>query len=408
MTRIMQANPDLLQPRCVWMSVVRNLFIATTVFLLALGACKKNDKGKTTPKKSSGTVTTEGTKLMGDGAEVPDAKGGDGSGTDGASGKDGAEPGDKDAGKDAQAGKDGDGKDEPEAPKIEPPDLDSGAASAAQNVAKHLDTARKALSGPNKDPDKALREARAVLVDDAANVDAVVLMAHAYHHKRLHDTAEVMLDMLFKNRKKAKTNPGVYYVYGLIYDHTNRPEQAMAAYKKAVEFRPDYRSALINLGVHYLRNHLFTDAIATYEKLTGPLGVKNEVTWTNLGSAYRGHTGDYASDSPKRVEYLRKAETSYKRAISASKNYGNVYYNLGLMYLDADPFPMPDGSAMDKLKRLERAKTYFEEYRSSSGADLDLVDDRTKQVNKLIKRETKRRKRAEKKKKKKDSGDDDW
>ena len=396
----------------VLMTVVRTSFIISASFLLALGACKKNDKSETTPKKaSSGTVTTEGTKLMGDGSDVPDPDGK--SGETGTSDKAGDEQAQKDGsatgkgGKGGNGGKDGkDGKDEP--PKIQAPDLDVGAAAQAQSVAKHLDTARKALIGTNADPEVALREARSALESDSANIDAVVLMAHAYYAKRLYDTAEVMLDMMLKSRKKAKDHPGVYHVYGLIYDQTKRPELAMAAYQQAVERRPKFKSALINLGVHHLRNRSFTDAISVYEQLTRDLSVKTPATWTNLGSAYRGHSGDYPPESGQRTTFLHKAEASYKRALGLTKSYGNAYYNLGLLYLDAQPYPMPDGKAMDKLKRLERSKTYFEEYRSVSGADLDLVDSRTKQVNKLIKRETKRRKREEKKKKKKKkSGDDD-
>lgn len=387
---------------CVLMSVVRTSTIIAAALSLALVACKKDDKSETTPKKtSSGTVTTEDTKLMGDGTDVPDAKGTPDS-KDGKGGKDGAEH--------AKGEPDGkpDGADKkPDAPTIKAPDLDVGAAAQAQSVAKHLETARTALTGPGKDPDRALREARAALTADSTNIDAVVLMAHAYYAKRLYDTAEVMLDMVLKARKKAKNHPGVYHVYGLIYDQTKRPELAMAAYQKAVERRPNFKSALINLGVHYLRNRSFNEAITTYEKLTNQLNVKTPTTWTNLGSAYRGHSGDYPPESSERTKYLHKAEASYKRALGLAKSYANAYYNLGLLYLDAQPFPMPDGAPMDKLKRLERSKTYFEEYRSMSGADLDLVDSRTKQVNKLIKRETKRRKREEKKKKKKKSGDDD-
>jgi tetratricopeptide (TPR) repeat protein len=375
---------------------------AAALLLMMPAACKKNDKGKTTPKGSTGTVTTEDTKLMGDGGDIPDAKG-DGSGNESKTDDSG------DAGGKEADGTSGAEVPQPELPKIEPPDLDIGAEAQAQSVAKHLDAARLALSGPKKDPDLALREAQAALTADAANVDAVVLMAHANYHKRLYDTAEIMLDMLFKSRKKAKTTPGVYYVYGLIYDRTDKPEKALVAYQKAIELDPEYRSALINLGVHHLRNHAFDDAIAIYEKLTGTYKMQTAPLWTNLGSSHRGHSGDYPAGSDKRVEQLRKAETAYKRALSADRNYGNVYYNLGLLYLDAEPFPMPDGSAMDLIKRLERAKTYFEEYRTMSGADIELVEERLKHVNKLINRETKRRKREETKAKKtKKDGGDDW
>ena len=398
--RISSSPSDPSVDSCVQRLVIRSLAITAAALLLMMpAACKKNDKAKTMPGGSTGTVTTEDTKPMGGGDDMPDVP-------DGTPAGGGETGGTGDEVTDASQGT-GD-KSEPEAPKIEPPDLDGGAEAQAQSVTKHLDAARQALSGPKKDPELALREAQAVLSADAANVDAVVLMAHANYHKRLYDTAEIMLDMLFKSRKKAKNNAGMYYVYGLIYDRTNRPEKAMLAYQKAVEYNPGYKSALINLGVHQLRNHAFTDAIAIYERLTGTDKMQTAPLWTNLGSSYRGHSGDYPANSDKRIEYLRKAETAYKRALSVDRNYGNVYYDLGLLYLDADPFPMPDGSAMDLIKRLERSKTYFEEYRGMSGADMELVEERLKHVNKLINRETKRRKREETKAKKKKDGDDDW
>jgi tetratricopeptide (TPR) repeat protein len=365
------------------------------VLLLCAGGCGGKDKGSKTPG-STGEVTTEGTGLMGDGSAVPEGDADEaGDAATGHGGKGETKPGDAAAG----------GKGATQPPKIEPPDLDVGAAAQKERVEQHLRAARKALSGTTKDPDAAIREARSALAVDATSIDAVVLIAHAYHAKRLHDTAEVMLDMMFKSRKKARSHAGVYYVYGLIYDHTNRPEQAMVAYQKAVELAPEHDSALINLGVHYLRNRSYDQAIAIYEKLTGERKQASPVTYTNLGSAYRGRSGDYPTDSATRNQLLRKAETAYKQALSMNRNYAPVYYNLGLLYLDADPLLAADNAPMDTLKRLERAKTYFDEYKAMSGADIDLVAERLKQTDKLIKREQKARERTKKQKK---SGDDDW
>lgn len=398
-------EPDACVPRIV----ARTFACLAIACLLGMGACNKDKKAGTTPG-SSGSVSSEDTELMGDGSTLPRASdGAGGSGSGGAGGTGGAS-----GGQDGQNGgtaTNGSTSDKPaEPPKIEPPDLDIGASAQKERVSQHLKAARKALEGPRSDPDATIREAKAALAVDASNIDAVVLIAHANYVKRLHDTAEVMLDMMFKSNKKAQSNPGVYYVYGLIYDQTNRPEQAMVAYQKAVELAPTYQSALVNLGVHYLRNHNYPEAIALYEKLTGELDLANAVTWTNLGSAYRGSSGDYPADSGRRDELLRKAETAYKRALTVDKSYVKVYYNLGLLYLDADSFPGPDGKPMDTLKRLERAKTYFDEYRAMSGADIDLVSDRLKQVEKLMKREQKRRKSEDKKdkKSKKSGSDDDW
>lgn len=401
-------SPDVgVSSRMARRAVSAPLLIALGIALVfGATACGGKDKKEPAKPSSSGTVTTEDTELMeGEGDPVAPWEAGSQSADSASPGTPGADDADA-AGSpdtpDASAGN----TDQPSAPPpIEPPDLDLSAGAQKKRVAGHLRAAWKALEGPNKNPDAAIREARAALAVDATNIDAVVVIAHAYYVKRLYDTAEVVLDMTFKERKKAKTNPGIYYVYGLIYDRTDRPERAVLAYQKAVDLAPTYRSALVNLGAHQIRNRSYAEAIVTFERLTGELDVATAVTWNNLGSAYRGRSGDYPVESARRNELVRKAETSYKRALNVDGKYGKAYYNLGLLYLDADPFPGPDGQPLDLLKRLERAKTYFDEYRTMSGADIDLVNSRTKQVEKLIKREKKRRKRS---KDKKSGSGDDW
>jgi tetratricopeptide (TPR) repeat protein len=213
----------------------------------------------------------------------------------------------------------------------------------------------------------------------------------AYYHKKQYDTAELVLDELFK-RPTAKQNANVYYVYGLIYDHTNRPEQAVLAYRKAVEINPSFASAHVNLGVHQLRNKQYAEAQATFERLTKQLNRNDAITLTSLASAYRGRSGDYPVGSPERNQFILAAEAYYKRAIAANANYGPAYYNLGLLYLDADPFPS-GGGTLDTLQRLNAAKGFLGQYKNSPGVDIKLYDERMKDVERAIKREEKRRKK---------------
>jgi len=413
--------------------------------LAAAPACggKLGDK-KTTPS-SKGTVITEKTDDKTDGK---DAAGGPGAGPGASAGKDGtgkrkgksARPGDepdddldrparkrKRAGKpsdkddaddtdlddigdpyatskskDSAAGKSpgADGKGagsaaerKPAPPRIKPPDLDLPAADQARRVESQLIMGRRALGMTPPDPDRAIEAARAALEIDTTSIDAVAVMAHAYHAKGFQDTAEVMLDMLYRERERARQSPAVFFVYGLVYDATDRPERALAAYYQAVQIEPTHQGALTNLGAHYLRKKMFAEATLIFEKLSGELGVRSAVVWTNLGSAYRGRASDYPVGMPNRDAFLREAETAFKRAMTHDRNYANIYYNLGLLYLDADPFPGPSGP-MDALQRLGQARTYFEEYGRQRGADRDLMNERIKDVDKLIKREKKRQKRG--------------
>lgn len=350
---------------------------------VAIAACGGSAKGgSTTPGTASGgTPAGDTSQSMNDpGAPADPGAGGIEGGTPAASTDPGAAP-----------AAPGDGGDAAPEPPILPPNLDPDPAQARAQVDQHLSVARAALARPTPDADAALAQARQALAIDAASVDAAAMVAFAYYHKRLYDTAELVLDDLFK-RETAKKNANVYYVYGLIYDRTNRPERALLAYQKAVGIDPNHASALTNLGVHQLKNTQYGAAQRTFERLTSELQRTDAVTLTSLGSAYRGRSADYPAGTSERDQFVRSAEAQYKRALQASSSYGPAYYNLGLLYLDNDPFP----GVADPLVRLNAAKSYFDQYKNMPGVDIALYDARMKDVTKAIKRAEKLLKKKKK------------
>jgi len=270
------------------------------------------------------------------------------------------------------------------------PDLDPDPNQAKSQVDQHLAVARAALSAPTPDPDTALREAKAALAIDAASVDAAAYVAFAYYHKHQYDTAELVLDDVFK-RPSAKNNAGIYYVYGLVYDHTNRPEQAVMAFTKAVELNPNFASALVDVGVHELENKQYAKAQETFEKLTKQFNRNDAITLTSLASAYRGHAADYPVGSADRNGLIVASEATYRKAIQLNPNYGPAYFDLALLYLDADPFPS-GGGTLDAMQRLNASKDFLDKYKTMPGVDMKLYDERMKDVTKAIKREEKKRK----------------
>jgi tetratricopeptide (TPR) repeat protein len=352
--------------------------------LLALApACGKDKKGDTTPGGGAAGGVSGGGELgeAGGGPGGDDGFGTLGPGSGGAAGG-GA------AGGGAAGGAAGGGE-----PGIRPPGVDLSPAEQKRLVETHLRKGRAAIASASKDPDVAISEAQQALAADETSVEAMVLLAHGNFLKGYDDQAEDILDKAFKRGGRA--NKQAHFVMGLIYDRTNRPEKAQASYEAALKVDPNYTSALMNLGVHYLKNKRWTDAVQVYERLSGELRVQTPAVWTNLGSAYRGRSADFnATDIRRRNELLAKAEQSYKQAITARKDYANAYYNLGLLYLDADPYPEGQGD-MDRLKRLNRSKTYFAEYRGQPGADHKLADEQVSVVQKLVDKEEARRKKAE-------------
>lgn len=378
-------NADRGRSSSVYNGMARQL--GTLLFCAALAACGGgNKKGNTTPAGHGGANAGGASPTSMNDTGNPGGGGAAGGGVSG-------QPNDPYAG---GAGAGGAGSDAAGNPANEPPiqfpNQDPDPAQAKAQVDQQLAVAKQALSQNPPDADGALRAAKAALAIDASSVDAAAYYAFAYYHKKQLDTAELVLDELFK-RPTAKQNANVYYVYGLVYDHTNRPEQAVLAYRKAVELNPSFASALVNLGVHQLENKQYGEAQTTFEKLTKEMGRNDAVTLTSLGSAYRGRSGDYPVGSGDRNQFIMAAEASYKRALTANPNYGPAYFNLGLLYLDADPFPS-GGGQLDTMQRLNAAKGFFDQYKNMPGVDMKLYDERMKDVAKLIKREEKKRKKA--------------
>jgi tetratricopeptide (TPR) repeat protein len=353
---------------------------AALALALALVACGGKKNGKTTPTAGGGTGDTAGTTDPTDPGGGAGGTGGTGGGPVGG----GPTPG----------GPGGGPVPDPTGPPVVPPNFDTDPAQVKTQVDGHIASAKSALSMNPPDGDRALQSARAALALDATNVDAAAYVAFAYYHKRLYDTAELVLDDLFR-RDAAKKNANVFYVYGLVYDKTNRPERAFKAYEQAVAIDGNHQSALVNLGVHQLKNSQYSAAEQTFEKLTKQFNRSDAITLTSLGSAYRGRSADFPPGASDRDQFVRQAEGAYKRALQANSDYGPAYYNLGLLYLDTDPFP----GVADPLTRLQAAKSYFDNYKNKPGFDVKLYDSRTKDVDKAIKRVQKLQKKKEKDKK---------
>jgi len=282
-----------------------------------------------------------------------------------------------------------------------PPGLDLPPEKKKAQVAEHVKRGQEGLDRAN-DPNFAIQEAKAALAIDETSVDAMVLLASANYAKGYYDQVEDVLNKALE-RGGAK-NKKLHFLMGLIHEKNNHPEKALDSYQKAVALDPDYKSAVMNLGVHLLKAKKYQEAATLYERLTGELNFKTAAAFCNLGSAYRGLSAEFTtSDVNKRNELLHKAEDQYNKAKNINKNYANAYYNLGLLYLDADPFPEGKSGDMDLIKRLQKAKNFFNEYRSMPGADNKLADEQVSVAQKLIDKEQRARaKSAEREAKRKE------
>ena len=340
---------------CAWMATPPARSLAAALLALGLAACGgKSKQGAAEPGQSAGAAAGAGT-----------------------------------SGPAAPAGEDGAGA--PTAGGVRPPGLDLAPAEKQKRVAAHLKRGQTALDS-RRDADLAAGEAKMALAVDETSVDAMVLLAESYYVKGYYDLVQDVLDKA--QQRGGGNNKKLHFMFGLVHDRNKKPDEALASYQKAVAIDASYRSALMNLGVHQLRSKRFQEAVGLFERLTGPLGYRTPASYTNLGSAYRGLSAEFnTSDVNRRNELLLKAERAYKQALTANRSYANAYYNMGLLYLDADPYP--EGKAdMDIIKRLQRAKSQFAEYRRLPGADQRLVDEQVAVAQKLIDKEERARQKA--------------
>jgi tetratricopeptide (TPR) repeat protein len=207
-----------------------------------------------------------------------------------------------------------------------------------------------------------IREAMGVLDVEETNVDAMILLAHGYYLKGNLDKSEAVLTEALK-QESSRSKGKLWMLFGLIYDKTNREDAALLAYTKATDANPNYAAAWTNRGVIMQKRKVFGGdggSVACFEKALTLVGRnKSAKLHSHLGSAYRG----LSTDQPEQREsLLRKAETELKASITVDPNYAPAYFNLGLLYFDADPYP-----GMDKLQRLSMAMRYLKEYQRVLG-----------------------------------------
>ena len=162
---------------------------ALLCLLIACGGSSKPQQ--TTPKAGSGSASGDPSAMQN--TPAPDNGGGGGSNTQANNTPAPTPPPPQDT--------------TPPEPPIQYPNYDPDPAQAKAAVDQHLQVAKNALNQPTPDADTALREAREALKIDAANLDAAAYVAFAFYHKKQYDTAELVLDDVFK-RPAAKVRFG--------------------------------------------------------------------------------------------------------------------------------------------------------------------------------------------------------
>jgi|SRR5579863_972552 len=121
------------------------------------------------------------------------------------------------------------------------------------------------------------------------------------------------------DRANAEREAEAYFQQGLTLEETGAPvEQAIEAYRKAVELNPGAAGALVNLGTIYYRQRKYRDAEQHYQRAID-VDSNYPLAHYNLGNLF-DEQGDHAN-----------AERHYMTALRLNPHYADAHFNLALL-----------------------------------------------------------------------------
>lgn len=229
--------------------------------------------------------------------------------------------------------------------------------------------------------DEAERTARKVLRRDERFVPAMIALARASLARGRRELADSMLEQA---SAVDADQPDVHFMRGQAFERDGRLLDALQAYRRAVELRPEHAEARMALGVRALASGNYEEAREHLEA-TASLVPTLVAVRLNLGDAYRAN------------RQWKKAKQTFDEALGMQKVLPEAHFNLGLMYMSAGAeFP-----GMTMLSSLERALVEFAQYRSEMGSRLARDDPSAgyiADIERQIDREKKRIEREERRK----------
>ena len=176
-----------------------------------------------------------------------------------------------------------------------------------------------------------IRTYKAQLAADGSQIDIQLRLAKTYlqieaytesvdAYRQMIETVEV--DPATKQTNTA-SNSGVsaeaYYGLGLAYTGFEKFEEAIAAYHRAIVYRPDWAYSHAALGSAYANMHRYAEALDAY-KIAVKLDPTDEMIHHQLGNVY--------SKRGENVTAMRHQQ----QAIAIAPEFAAAHYQLGLLY----------------------------------------------------------------------------
>lgn len=182
-----------------------------------------------------------------------------------------------------------------------------------------------------------IAKARKLLLRDEKNLDAYFAMAAANVSMGRVEIARYICDQAIS---RDAGRPDFYFLKAKIELAAGSQNQARTFLRRVIELDPYHPEARTNLGVLSLRTRDFEGAIEHLEAAS-KVDQNSVVVWNNLGSAYKG------------AQRYDDAKTAFDKALQLAPADPISYYNLGLLYFDAE------FAGLDKIARMDKAAELF-------------------------------------------------
>jgi tetratricopeptide (TPR) repeat protein len=200
---------------------------------------------------------------------------------------------------------------------------------------------------------EAVAHSREALKIHEQNVDAMLVLAEVYFREQKYELTQAVTTSALavdpKVRKPTETSDA-YNLRGFAYLAMGNPIAATKAFKEAAQADDKNAAAWNNLGARYMASGDVKTALSCF-KYALDLDPKFVKAQLNYGAALRAQ------------RKWAEAEAAMLKTLKLQANYAEALFNLGVLYLDADPFP-----GLDTTQRLNRAIQYLTRYRELAAA----------------------------------------
>lgn len=195
---------------------------------------------------------------------------------------------------------------------------------------------------------------------DSDNVQAyttygLVYMEGWQKNKNRLDLAKLLLD---EAKKRNERSADLQNAYGLYYMHRSALSEALQHFQSAVELRPGFIAARMNVGLTTLGFRKYDTAKDQFSKVI-EIAPKNYDAVIGLGNALRG------------LKDFEGAEAQFKKAQQLEPKRGEAFYNLGVLYKD---FRATKQEPQQSIATYRTAKQFFQEFLGKQGDEKDKAE----------------------------------